>query len=109
MAWHSTGIELNDTSATALFVEGNPADAGFFASLVGTPGNPITAVLANNSEIDIYVGGESVTTTTGALIAAGDEMILDGLTGNPIDVLYAISASATPTLGVSLNRQPYTA
>lgn len=54
-----------------------------------------SVVLYNKSNVDVYIGGSAVTTSTGVLLSSGDMIAIDAASG-----VYGVSGTTTGTINV---------
>ena len=102
MSLLSRQIELNDSTATPLLVQGFTGTD--FPRTVGSTQDPIPVVIQNqDAAIGVYIGGPDVASDNGYLLPAGGTIPM-ALLGES-EIPYAISASGTPIVCVLCGRQ----
>lgn len=80
-------VTINATTPTRLTPEGQEAGVG------------LTVQVQNVGSVDVYVGGEGLTSSSyGCKVAAGAAITLEGLT--TLDEIYALSSSGNTDVAV---------
>lgn len=106
MGVNSVQVALNATTATPIVVQGagNPGD-GTFRNVTGAMGDELPLLITNTSAtIVVYLGGYGVTSATGTPLQPNAALPMSFLGTDATD-LFAIAASATPTVSVFAGRQ----
>ena len=102
MSLSARQITLSDSAATPLLVEGITGTE--FRNIEGSLQDPLPLLLQNlDNTIDIWIGGEDVSTTKGWLLVPGASIPMQ-LFGSS-EIPYAIAASGTPVIAVLVGRQ----
>lgn len=105
---HSVQIPTSTTTAVALVVQG-PGAGGTdttFKNVTGSIGDPLPILVTNTAAATdvVYVGGPSVTTSTGTPIQPLAALPFS-FVGTDATQLYAIASAGTPSVAVFAERQ----
>ena len=105
MGFNSQQIALNASTATPLIVTGAGTSGNGFVQVGGAIGDELPCIIQNtHASITVYLGGSDVSSSNGFPLVAGASLPITFL-GTDAVGLYAIAASATPSVAVLLGRQ----